>query len=106
MNQHAILSQNETSILSETFRLMGDPTRLRILHYCLEGPHAVGDIAQSLVLSPSLVSHHLRLLRGARLVKRERRSRQIFYTVADRHVNDMLREMVSHISEPQGEAEE
>lgn len=106
MNHYAILSQNETSILSETFRLMGDPTRLRILHYCLAGPHAVGDIAQNLTLSPSLVSHHLRLLRGARLVKRERRSRQIFYTVADRHVNDMLRDMVSHISESQGEAEE
>lgn len=103
MNQHAILSLNETSILSETFRLMGDPTRLRILHYCLAGPHAVGDIAQNLALSPSLVSHHLRLLRGARLVKRERRSRQIFYTVSDRHVNDMLLEMVNHVAEPPGE---
>ena len=96
---HAILSLHETTVLSETFRLMGDPTRLRILHFCMVGPYAVGDIAQHLALSPSLVSHHLRLLRGARLVKRERRSRQIFYTVADQHVSDMLLKMVSHISD-------
>ncbi|MGK2960401.1 MAG: ArsR/SmtB family transcription factor [Candidatus Malihini olakiniferum] len=82
-----MLSLHETTILSETFRLMGDLTRLRILHFCLAGPHAVGDIAQKLALSSSLVSHHLRLLRGARLVKRERLSRQIFYTLADRYIN-------------------
>lgn len=94
-----MLSAHETTILAETFRLMGDPTRLRILFYCLVGPYAVGDIAEKLELSQSLVSHHLRLLRGARLVKRERRSRQIFYTVADSHVSDMLRDMASHIGE-------
>nr|WP_307833713.1 metalloregulator ArsR/SmtB family transcription factor [Candidatus Symbiopectobacterium sp. 'North America'] len=103
MSRHAMLSLHETTILSETFRLMGDPTRLRILHFCLTGPHAVGDIAQNLAFSPSLVSHHLRLLRGARLVKRERRSRQIFYTVADHHVTTMLLDMVNHIRESQEE---
>ena len=96
---HAILSLHETTVLSETFRLMGDPTRLRILQFCTLGPYAVGDIAQNLALSPSLVSHHLRLLRGARLVRRERRSRQIFYTVTDQYVSDMLQKMVSHIGE-------
>jgi len=93
------LSPQDLTILSETFRLLGDPSRLSILLYCLDGPQSVGDIAKGLDLSQSLVSHHLRLLRGARLVKGERRARQVFYQVADRHVSDMLSDMASHIGE-------
>lgn len=92
-------SQRETAILAEIFRLLGDPTRLRILLHCLPAPRAVGGIAEALGLSQSLVSHHLRLLRGARLVRGERRARRIFYQVADDHVGDMLRDMVSHVGE-------
>ena len=97
------LSPQDTTILAETFRLLGDPTRLRILFFCIARPQSVGDIAGSLGLSPSLVSHHLRLLRGARLVRGERRSRQVFYAVADCHVSDMLTDMAVHIAEDQPE---
>ncbi|WP_116366421.1 ArsR/SmtB family transcription factor [Parahaliea mediterranea] len=90
---------NEITILAETFRLLGDPTRLRILFFCLSQAKSVGDIARSLDLSQTLVSHHLRLLRGARLMKGERRAKQIFYEVADCHVSDMLIDMASHIDE-------
>ncbi len=93
------LSQHDLSILAETFRLLGDPSRLRILLHCADGARAVSDIAQALELSQSLVSHHLRLLRGARLVKGERQSKQVFYTIADHHVGDMLRDMIIHIGE-------
>lgn len=93
------LATNELLILAETFRLLGDPSRLRILLFCLDGPRPVGDIAAGLKLSQSLVSHHLRLLRGARLVRSERRARQVFYELADRHVSDMLRDMASHVAE-------
>nr|WP_300313279.1 metalloregulator ArsR/SmtB family transcription factor [Halomonas sp.] len=92
-------SQNDIAILAETFHLLGEPTRLRILFFCLREPKSVGDISESLDLSQTLVSHHLRLLRGARLVRRERRSRQVFYEVADSHVSDMLVDMVSHVEE-------
>lgn len=103
MKQVAGLSPQETTILAETFRLLGDPTRLRILFYCLSQPQSVGEIAQGLDLSPSLVSHHLRLLRGARLVRGERRSRQVFYALADAHVSDMLADMATHVAEEHGD---
>ena len=89
----------EIEILAETFRLLGDPTRLKILFSCMGRPRSVGDIAVRLGLSQSLVSHHLRLLRGARLVRGERRARQVFYALADRHVSDMLADMASHVAE-------
>lgn len=94
-----ILSQQETEILAETFHLLGDTTRLRILLFCLSGVRSVGEIATELALSQSLVSHHLRLLRGARLVRGERRSRQVFYALADAHVSTMLADMTTHIAE-------
>lgn len=93
------LSQHETEILAETFRLLGDATRLRILLFCLSKARSVGEIAAALDLSQSLVSHHLRLLRSARLVRGERRSRQVFYALADAHVSTMLADMASHIAE-------
>ena len=93
------LSSHDVTILAETFRLLGDPSRLRILLYCLQTPRSVGDIAESLDLSQTLVSHHLRLLRGARLVRSERHGKQIFYEVADAHVSTMLIDMASHMDE-------
>jgi DNA-binding transcriptional ArsR family regulator len=101
LNKRAIPSQLDTTILAETFRLLGDPTRLRILFFCLDEPRAVGDIAASLDLSQSLVSHHLRLLRGARLVRGNRQAKQIFYELADKHVSDMLVDMAHHVCEEQ-----
>lgn len=95
----ASLSQNEVAILAETFRLLGDPSRLRIVLSCLNGPIPVSEIAERLDLSVSLVSHHLRLLRGARLVKGVRQSKQIFYEIADHHVSHVLLDMASHIAE-------
>src|SRR5258708_40133567 len=65
--------------LADLFRLLGDPTRLRIVLACAEGRLAVGAIAGSLGLSPSLVSHHLRLLRAARIVRAERQGKEGFY---------------------------
>lgn len=95
----ATLSHNEVAILAETFRLLGDPSRLRIVLACLNGPIPVSEIAERLDLSVSLVSHHLRLLRGARLVKGVRQSKQVFYEIADHHVSQVLLDMASHIAE-------
>lgn len=93
------MSQSDVAVLAETFRLLGDQSRLKILLHCMRGSVAVGDIADSLDLSQSLVSHHLRLLRGARLVRGERQSKHIFYGIADQHVSQVLQDMASHISE-------
>jgi DNA-binding transcriptional ArsR family regulator len=87
--------------LADLFHLLGDPTRLRIVLACLERPIAVGDIATALDLSSSLVSHHLRLLRAARIVKAERQGKQVFYAAADAHISSLLANMFEHIAEPE-----
>lgn len=97
------LSQGDTATLAETFRLLGDPSRLRILMCCMKGSAAVGEIAECLDLSQSLVSHHLRLLRGARLVKGVRQAKQVIYEIADSHVSQVLLDMASHIAEDHGD---
>jgi DNA-binding transcriptional ArsR family regulator len=86
--------------LADLFHLLGDPTRLRIVLACLPAPIAVGDIAIGLDLSSSLVSHHLRLLRAARIVKSERQGKQVFYSAADAHISGVLADMLEHIAEP------
>lgn len=86
--------------LADLFHLLGDPTRLRIVLHCADRPVAVGDIAAGLQLSSSLVSHHLRLLRAARIVKAERQGKQVFYSAADAHISGVLADMLEHIAEP------
>ena len=95
------LDEDQTVQLAEMFRLLGDHSRLRIVFECLEGPTAVGEIANRLGLSPSLVSHHLRLLRAARIVRAERDGKHVYYSAADEHISDMLRDMIDHLVEPQ-----
>jgi len=97
------LTQHDLTILAETFRLLGDASRLKILLCCLDAPCCVGDIAERLQLSQSLVSHHLRLLRGARLVRGERVAKQVFYAIDDPHVSRVLLDMASHIVEARDE---
>ncbi|KKC38052.1 ArsR family transcriptional regulator [Devosia epidermidihirudinis] len=96
-------SDSQIADLAETYRLLGDPTRLRVLLACLGEPIAVGDIAKSVNASPSLVSHHLRLLRGARLVRGTRRNKQVFYETADDHIAHMLTDMIAHAMEDHSE---
>jgi DNA-binding transcriptional ArsR family regulator len=85
--------------LAEIFRLMGDASRLRIILACLDEPICVSDIAGATRLSPSLVSHHLRLLRAARVLRAERQGRQVFYAAADQHVRTVITDMVAHVGE-------
>jgi ArsR family transcriptional regulator, lead/cadmium/zinc/bismuth-responsive transcriptional repressor len=96
------LSDDRAIELAEMFRLMGDHSRLRIILCCLDAPAAVGEIAARLKLSPSLVSHHLRLLRAARILKAARRGKQVFYAAADAHIRRVLLDMTAHVGEPAG----
>lgn len=88
-----------TAELAEVFHLMGDPSRLGILLLVLDEPRSVGAIAAATGHSPSLVSHHLRLLRAGRLVRAERRGKQVFYSLDDAHVRSVLHAMAEHIAE-------
>lgn len=98
-------SDSSVSELADLFRLLGDPTRLRIVLACLDAPISVNDIASKLDLSSSLVSHHLRLLRAARIVKADRHGKQVFYAAADQHISGVLADMLEHISDPHTEVD-
>lgn len=93
------LREDKTYELADMFKMLGDPSRLRIVIATLEGPVSVSDIAERLGLSLSLVSHHLRLLRAARLVTADRRGKQIFYMIHDRHVAHVISDMIAHVNE-------
>lgn len=99
------MSDDRAFEIAEVFRLLGDPTRLRVILACLDKSESVGNIAQAVGASPSLVSHHLRLLRGARLVRADRQGKQVYYTAADEHVRCILVDMVAHVGEPEMESE-
>lgn len=93
------MSEDRTIEIAEVFRLLGDPTRLRVILACLNAPMAVNDIAADVGISQSLTSHHLRLLRAARLVRADRQGRQVYYATADDHVRCILVDMVDHVAE-------
>ena len=105
MRTRGRIGDDQVVELAETFRLMSDPTRLRIILACLDAPAAVGEMADRLGISDSLVSHHLRLLRAARLLQADRRGRQVFYAVGDHHVRSMLTDMTDHVAEAEPESE-
>ena len=99
------LDEAQTTELAEVFHLMGDVSRLKIIISCLTEPVSVGVIAEKLGFSGSLVSHHLRLLRAARLLRSERKGKYVYYVVADEHIQCVLQDMIDHVSEPDEEIE-
>ncbi|MEM1342190.1 MAG: metalloregulator ArsR/SmtB family transcription factor [Pseudomonadota bacterium] len=88
---------DQTTELADTFGLLSDPTRLSIVIACMDQERSAGEIAEKLGTSASLTSHHLRLLRSARILKSERRGKQVFYTMADACVHSVLTIMIDHL---------
>ena len=99
MPSTAIQTKDNVAELAEVFHLMGDPSRLSILMLVMGDARPVGEIAAATGHSLSLVSHHLRLLRARRLVRAERRGKQVFYALDDAHVRSVLRDMADHLGE-------
>nr|WP_115333010.1 metalloregulator ArsR/SmtB family transcription factor [Legionella busanensis] len=92
-------SENSLATIADILRLMGEPNRLKLLLVCLDKPQAVSNLAAQLQLSVPLVSHHLRLLRSARLLCAKREGKHIFYEIDDEHVRCILIDMISHFTE-------
>ncbi|MEM7171122.1 MAG: metalloregulator ArsR/SmtB family transcription factor [Pseudomonadota bacterium] len=95
------LQPDQAAQLAETFGLLADPTRLSIVVICMDREIPAGNIASELGISASLVSHHLRLLRAARMLRSERRGKQIIYSMADACVRDVLQIMINHLFSPE-----
>lgn len=85
--------------LAELFKVFGDSTRIKILYALFESDLCVGDIAQLLNISQSAVSHQLKILKDAKLVKFRREGKIIFYMLDDDHVRTMLSMGMEHVEE-------
>ena len=85
--------------LSDFFKLMGDSTRIQLLWALEESEMCVGDLACLLNMTKSAVSHQLKILRSAKLVKAEKRGKNVFYSLSDNHVRTVLEMALEHIGE-------
>ena len=85
--------------LAELFRIFGDSTRIRILYALFESELCVCDIAEALGMTQSAISHQLRALKGARLVKSRREGKSIMYSLADGHVQTIINQGLEHVME-------
>lgn len=85
--------------LAELYRLFGDSTRIRILYALSSGELCVCDIADVLKMTSSAISHQLRLLKSAGLVKYRRDGKTCLYSLADDHVEAIINQGLEHITE-------
>jgi DNA-binding transcriptional ArsR family regulator len=83
--------------LAETFRVLGDLTRVRILMALVKHEMRVRDLAESLGMSDSAVSHQLRILRNSRLVKFRKEGKNVLYSISDDHVGTIFQEGFEHV---------
>jgi ArsR family transcriptional regulator len=94
-----LLDDRSAASLAETFKILGDPTRVRILDALAREETPVCDLAEVLGLSQSAVSHQLRLLRSMRLVRSRRDGRHIYYVVDDDHIARLFKQGLEHVQE-------
>ena len=91
--------ETELYDLAELFKVFGDSTRIRILYVLFEAEVCVCDLAATLSMTQSAVSHQLKILRQAKLVSARRDGKQIFYSLADEHVHTIIQVGREHIEE-------
>lgn len=97
--QPELMPTDKAQQMAEFFAILADPNRLRLLSALASQELCVCDLAAASKMSESAVSHQLRVLRTARLVKYRREGRNIYYNLADRHVVNLYREVAAHLSE-------
>jgi len=85
--------------LAELFKIFGDSTRIRILFVLFESELCVCDLAQTLNMNQSAVSHQLKILKQAKLVTNRRVGKSVFYSLADDHVRAIIDQGMEHINE-------
>ncbi|WP_047986478.1 ArsR/SmtB family transcription factor [Ornithinibacillus californiensis] len=90
------LDEETLFVVSQTFKALSDPTRIRILHLLFHKEMSVNSIAETLHLRQSTVSHQLRFLKNLRLVKFRREGTTLYYSHDDEHVMHMLKQTIDH----------
>ena len=97
--EKTIPDENTVFELSELYKVFGDYTRIRILCLLREHELCVCDIAKLLSMTDSAISHQLRVLRSARLIRSRRDGKTVFYSLADEHVISLISIAIDHINE-------
>ncbi|OOB80233.1 MAG: transcriptional regulator [Epulopiscium sp. Nuni2H_MBin003] len=92
-----IQTERELYELSELFKVLGDSTRIKIIYLLFENEMCVCDIADELSMTQSAISHQLKALKLARLVKCRRRGKTILYTLDDSHVTNIFKLGLEHV---------
>jgi len=98
-SRNGLLDDASAAALAETFKVLGDPTRVRILDALARDEVPVCDLAEALGLTQSAVSHQLRLLRSMRLVRSRRDGRHIYYALDDDHIAGLFKQGLEHVQE-------
>jgi ArsR family transcriptional regulator, lead/cadmium/zinc/bismuth-responsive transcriptional repressor len=88
--------------LADFYKVLGDPTRLRILRALMESEHCVHELASDLGMQQSAVSHQLRILKQARLVRARRAGKEAHYSLSDEHVRAVFDQGFVHVNERRG----
>jgi len=97
--QKAMISDEVAYNLAEAFKILSDPTRIKIIHALSKAELCVCDMSALLGLHDPVVSHHLRLLRALKLVKYRRAGRMAFYSLDDEHIEKLFQQGLEHVLE-------
>lgn len=95
--KQCMLEESDISKLSEVFKVIGDPTRLKIIYALSKFEMCVCDIAETLEMSQSAISHQLRLLRNLKLVKHRKEGKSVIYSLDDDHILHLFNQGMEHI---------
>lgn len=92
-------SEEEIIDLADLFKIFGDSTRIKIIYLIYKNKVCVNDIAQSLNMNQSAVSHQLKNLKNFRLVKSEKQGKEVYYTLDDEHIEKIFKLSLEHLKE-------
>ncbi len=94
-----IPSEDELDSVSSLFKILGDPTRCQILFILSQKSLCVGDICACMDMNVSAISHQLRILKQAKLVRSKKNGKEVFYSLDDDHVSEIFNCALVHIRE-------
>lgn len=93
------INDNTLFDVAELFKVFGDSTRIRILYCLYDSEKSVTEIANTLNMNQSAISHQLKLLKYNKLVKNRRDGKTIYYSLDDKHVYNIINQGIEHINE-------
>lgn len=100
--EYTPINQPVIEQVSLTFKALSDPTRIRILHLLFNHECSVTEIAETLDMQQSTISHQLAYLKQLRLLKSRREKNKYYYTIDDYHVMNLLEQTINHAKHTNG----